>query len=47
MDVGKLIEEIIARNEVIIRQNETLLLLLAGASQQERCRVAGHAGDLR
>jgi hypothetical protein len=29
MDVGKLLQKIIAQNEIIIRQNETLLVLLA------------------
>ena len=29
MDVGKLLQKIIAQNEIIIRQNEKLLLLLA------------------
>jgi hypothetical protein len=28
MDVGKLLQKIIAQNEIIIRQNEKLLLLL-------------------
>jgi hypothetical protein len=34
MDVGKLLERIIAQNEIIIRQNEKLLLLLAARANK-------------
>ena len=36
MDVGKLLERIIAQNEIIIRQNEKLLLLLAARAPTRR-----------
>lgn len=35
MDVGKLLERIIAQNEIIIRQNEKLLLLLAARANKK------------
>lgn len=35
MDVGKLLERIIAQNEIIIRQNEKLLLLAARANKKD------------
>jgi hypothetical protein len=35
MDVGKLLEKIIAQNEIIIRQNEKLLLLLAARANKK------------
>ena len=35
MDVGKLLEKIIAQNEIIIRQNENLLLLLAARANKK------------
>ena len=35
MDVGKLLERIIAQNELIIRQNEKLLLLIAARSNKK------------
>jgi hypothetical protein len=34
MDVGKLLEKIIAQNEIIIRQNEKLLLLIAARANK-------------
>lgn len=34
MDVGKLLEKIIAQNEIIIRQNEKLMLLLAARANK-------------
>ena len=34
MDVDKLLERIIAQNEIIIRQNEKLLLLLAARANK-------------
>jgi hypothetical protein len=34
MDPGKLLEKIIAQNEIIIRQNEQLLVLLAARANQ-------------
>jgi hypothetical protein len=34
MDVGKLLERIIAQNEIIIRQNEKLLLFLAARANK-------------
>jgi hypothetical protein len=40
MDVGKLLERIIAQNEIIIRQNEKLLLLLAARANKQRCGTA-------
>ena len=35
MDVGKLLQRIIAQNEIIIRQNESLLLLLAARANKK------------
>jgi hypothetical protein len=35
MDVGKLLQKIIAQNEMIIRQNEKLLLLLAARANKK------------
>ena len=34
MDVGKLLQKIIAQNEIIIRQNEKLMLLLAARANK-------------
>jgi hypothetical protein len=34
MDIGKLLERVIAQNEIIIRQNEKLLALLAARSNK-------------
>ena len=35
MEVGKLLERIVAQNEIIIRQNEKLLLLLAARMNKQ------------
>ena len=35
MDVGKLLQKIIAQNKIIIHQNETLLLLLAARANKK------------
>jgi hypothetical protein len=35
MDVGKLLQKIIAQNEIIIGQNEKLLLLLAARANKK------------
>jgi hypothetical protein len=35
MDVGKLLQRIIAQNEITIRQNEKLLLLLAARANKK------------
>jgi hypothetical protein len=37
MDVGKLLERIIAQNEIIIRQNEKFFTASGCARKQERC----------
>lgn len=34
MDVGKLLQKIIAQNDIIIRQNERLLILLAARANK-------------
>ena len=46
MDVGKLLEKVIAQNEIIIRQNEKMLLLLAARVGKRDPKLADKISDL-
>jgi hypothetical protein len=46
MDVGKLLEKVIAQNEIIIRQNEKMLLLLAARVGKNDAKLADKISEL-
>ena len=46
MDVGKLLQKIIAQNEIIIRQNEELLLLLAARANKKDAELLAELKEI-